>query len=168
MSARYRFPKLVGGHVALCHACGAYFAARRAAGRSARQPVRSCSARCRYALIWRARADDRIPPQTRVCAQCGRSFDVPIHALAQERVNGPSRRKPQRFCSETCHQAAIPPTKYTDERDEWREKKRRQRANRRARGIASDNKPYKSEACRIAASRMIVPPEKSIPRGVAS
>ena len=137
MRPRHYTPKIIGGHIALCHICGAYFPAKfHPHPVTIRAPKKTCSQECHSVLTWRTRERDRVRAQVRVCATCGMPFDVPHQALMQERVDGPSSRPPQRFCSVGCYIATLP-SKYEDTRHFWREKKRRQRANARARMAAS-------------------------------
>ncbi len=86
------------------------------------------------------------------CAYCGHAFPITNRDMADRRHGV----RPVRFCGPECRSLAA--RKWTDLREMNREKKRRERANRRARGVSSNGLPYKSEAYRLAASARIVPP----------
>lgn len=128
-----RWTAIIGGRVTVCHACGRHMAAKR----YWRQGVgtvtnKACSRKCHSTLTWRGRDGERVPPQARTCPTCKFMFLVPHQSLLQERVRGVSQRK-QKYCSMRCYLATIPASKYADDREYEREKKRRYRANLRAR-----------------------------------
>ena len=141
-----RYLKCIGGRASICCICGRLFAARRYWRRGrGMTSVKTCSDKCGAVACWRAREGERVKPQARACAKCGKTFDVPHQALLQERVDGPSRRH-QKYCSAGCYMASIPPSKYADPKEFEREKKRRYRANLRARGFKTNMTPIAATA----------------------